>query len=104
MRRISTRKTYHRCKAGSRRGAAWVILVRIVGIGITMLVNIVLARWLSPEDFGDFLLLCNVMSLASMLAMMGLNAALVRFISESLGQGDVRLLGSACGSSSPWQW
>ena len=72
-----------------RRGAAWVISARVVGIGITMLVNIVLARWLSPEDFGDFLLLCNLMSLASMLAMMGLNMALVRFISESLGLGDV---------------
>jgi O-antigen/teichoic acid export membrane protein len=72
-----------------RRGAAWVILARVAGIGVTMLVNIVLARWLSPDEFGDFLLLCNIMSLASVLAMMGLNVALVRFISESLGQGDV---------------
>ncbi len=72
-----------------RTGALWVILGRSLGIGITMLVNVALARWLSPDEFGSFLLLSSVLALASLLAMVGLNQAIVRFISESLGMGDV---------------
>jgi O-antigen/teichoic acid export membrane protein len=72
-----------------RLGAAWVILGRSSGIGITMLVNMLLAHWLSPEEFGDFLLLSSVLALASVLATVGLNTAIVRFVSESMGRGDI---------------
>jgi O-antigen/teichoic acid export membrane protein len=71
-----------------RLGATWVILGRTLGIGVTMLLNVALARWLSPEDFGSFLLLNSLFALASLLSMLGLNTAMVRFVSESLGQGD----------------
>jgi O-antigen/teichoic acid export membrane protein len=54
-----------------------------------MLVNFVLARWLSPADFGSFLLLSSVLALASLLAMLGLNTALVRYVAESLGHQDI---------------
>ena len=72
-----------------RLGAVWVVLSRSLGVGVTMLVNAVLARWLSPEDFGSFLLLSSVLALASLLAMLGLNTALVRYVAESLGNQDV---------------
>jgi len=72
-----------------RLGAAWVIFGRSLGIGVTMLVNIALARWLTPEEFGSFLLLSSVLALATLLAMLGLDAAIVRFVPESLGKGDV---------------
>jgi O-antigen/teichoic acid export membrane protein len=71
-----------------RWGAVCVVLSRSLGVGVTMLVNVVLARWLSPEDFGSFLLLSSVLALASLLAMLGLNTALVRYVAESLGNQD----------------
>lgn len=72
-----------------RIGAMWVVLSRSLGVGVTMLVNVVLARWLSPSDFGSFLLLSSLLALASLLAMFGLNTALVRYVAESLGNQDV---------------
>ena len=72
-----------------RMGAVWVVLTRTLGVGVTMLVNIVLARWLTPSDFGNFLLLSSVLALASVLAMLGLNTALVRYVAESLGRKDI---------------
>jgi len=72
-----------------RFGAVWVVVGRCLGIGITVMVNIALARWLTPQDFGNFLLLSSVLGLASLVAMLGLNIAVVRFVSESLGKGDL---------------
>lgn len=72
-----------------RMGAVWVVVSRSLGVGVTMLVNVVLARWLSPADFGSFLLLSSVLALASLVAMFGLNIAVVRFVAESLGNRDV---------------
>jgi O-antigen/teichoic acid export membrane protein len=72
-----------------RTGAVWVVLSRSLGIVITMLVNMALARWLSPEAFGSFLLLSSVLAMGTLLAMLGLNVAVVRFVSGSLGRGDV---------------
>ena len=71
-----------------KKGAAWVLLARTSGIGVTMLCNIALARWLAPDAFGSFLLLSSLLALGSMLAMLGLNAAVIRFVSHSLGEGD----------------
>jgi O-antigen/teichoic acid export membrane protein len=59
-----------------------------LGIATTMLINVVLARWLSPDDFGLFLLLSSGLGFASLLAMFGLSVAIVRFVPESLGRGD----------------
>lgn len=72
-----------------RTGAVWVVFGRSLGIGVTMLVNMALARWLSPAEFGSFLLLSSVLAIGSLLAMLGLNTAVVRFVAESLGRGDV---------------
>jgi O-antigen/teichoic acid export membrane protein len=69
--------------------AVWVILGRSLGVAVTTLLNIVLARWLSHEDFGSYLLLTSALGFASVMAMFGLGAALVRFVCESLGRGDV---------------
>jgi O-antigen/teichoic acid export membrane protein len=71
------------------RGAVWVVLGRSLGVAVTTLVNIVLARWLSPDDFGSFVLLSSILAMASLLAMLGLNTALVRFVAASVGQHDV---------------
>ncbi len=73
-----------------RSGAFWVIGGRIAGIGVTLLANIVLARQLSPIDFGKFNLLSSVIALLSLLTMFGLSGAVVRLIPEQLAFGQGR--------------
>lgn len=84
-------------RPATRRGAAWVIAGRTMGIAATMLINVVLARWLSPDDFGLFLLLSSGLGFASLLAMFGLSVAIVRFVPESLGRGDLARARQAMG-------
>jgi len=68
-----------------RRQAVWVVGCRIVGIAATVASNILAARLLGPGEFGTYLFATTVMALGSLLAMVGLNEAALRFISESLG-------------------
>src|SRR5439155_17296782 len=70
-----------------RRQAVWVVGCRIVGIGATVASNILAARLLGPSEFGTYLFATTVIALGSLLAMVGLNEAALRFISESLGVG-----------------
>ena len=72
-----------------RAGAAWVVVGRFLGIAVTMLVNVVLARCLTPGEFGEFLVIGSVLGSASLLAMLGMNSAVVRFVSASVGLGDL---------------
>ena len=48
------------------RGALWVLLGRVLGIASTILVNILLARVMSPADFGNFVLVTSVMALGQL--------------------------------------
>jgi O-antigen/teichoic acid export membrane protein len=70
-----------------RRQAVWVVGCRIIGIAATVASNILAARLLGPGEFGTYLLATTVIALGSLLAMVGLNEAALRFISESLGLG-----------------
>jgi O-antigen/teichoic acid export membrane protein len=70
-----------------RRQAVWVVGCRTIGIVATVASNILAARLLGPGEFGTYLLATTVIALGSLLAMVGLNEAALRFISESLGLG-----------------
>lgn len=61
---------------------------RVLGIGVNVLTSAFLARLLSPADFGEFLVLLNLLAFAASLAMLGLGSAVVRFVAEKLGRGD----------------
>jgi O-antigen/teichoic acid export membrane protein len=54
-----------------------------------VLANVVLARMLTPREFGDFVVICSIASCASLVAMFGLNSAVVRFVGERLAIGDL---------------
>lgn len=69
-------------------GAVWIVVGRLLGVGVTMLINVVLARWLSHDDYGSYLLLTSLLALASLLGMLGLGPALARFVGEGLGHRD----------------
>jgi O-antigen/teichoic acid export membrane protein len=73
-----------------RVGAAWVVGSRILGILATLVAQIALARLLPPAEFGGFTLLVSVAAFAGGVAAMGLNGAMMRFVPESLAQGNPR--------------
>ena len=70
------------------RGGTWVVVGRFLGIGLTLVLNIVLARLLSPSDFGAFLVVLSILGFCATLGRFGLDRALVRFLSESLSRQD----------------
>jgi O-antigen/teichoic acid export membrane protein len=49
-----------------------------------VLANVVLARKLAPESFGDFVVVCSIANAASMVAIFGMNSGVVRFVAEQL--------------------
>lgn len=70
------------------RGGFWVLIGRVLGIGTTLLSNVVMARLMAPSDFGEFLLIVSIVSFASAVAMFGINHVMVRILGESLGLAD----------------
>lgn len=70
-----------------RSGAFWVVGGRLAGIGVTLLANVILARQLSPTEYGKFNLLSSLIALLSLFSMLGLSGAVVRFIPERLAYG-----------------
>lgn len=71
-----------------RTGARWVVATRVLGITVTLALNVVLARTLAPADFGHFTMLMSLLAFAGFFCMLGLSNAIVRFVAESMAQGD----------------
>lgn len=71
------------------RESVWVVGGRVFGIATAIGSNVVLARVISPADFGTYFVLASVLTFATLAAMFGLNTGLVRFVSESIGVGDL---------------
>lgn len=73
-------------------GGIWVVAGRMAGIGLTFLTNIVLARSLSPGEFGQFLMVVSMIGFLSILARFGLDRIVVRFVSEGHATGNEELV------------
>ncbi len=73
-------------------GGMWVLVGRIAGIGLTFVSNVVLARWLSPAEFGQFLMVVSFIGFLSILGRFGLDRILIRFVSEGLGSQNAILV------------
>lgn len=72
------------------RGGTWVVVCRVVGIGLAFALNVVLTRLLSPGEFGMFLFLLTALGFCATLGRFGLDRALLRFLSECLARKDHR--------------
>jgi len=72
-------------------GGAWSFSGRLAGAGLYFLLNVVLVRYLDPEDVGFFFVLLSVATGGALLAQMGVSQAATKLISEvlSLGRSDV---------------
>ncbi|MEK6749687.1 MAG: oligosaccharide flippase family protein [Pseudomonadota bacterium] len=68
-------------------GGAWVFVGRIIGAPAGFAVNILIARLLSPHDVGVYFLMVSLVLAAVAVAQWGLQIAVVRLVSEALGQG-----------------
>ena len=60
------------------RGAAWMVLLRIVDRGIALLSTVVLARLLLPADFGLIALAASLIAMFEVLGAVGLDVALIQ--------------------------
>ncbi len=69
---------------GYLTGIAGIVVVRMCGFFF----NILLARWLGPADFGEFILFTAVIAFAVMLSDAGFSAGVLRFVALYTGQGD----------------
>ena len=70
-------------------GGVWVVLGRGMSIIATVVMNALLARELSHEEFGAFFVARSLGAGLCLVAMLGWNSVLVRFVAESLGTGNV---------------
>lgn len=65
---------------GGMRSGATVIGLRIGAAGLAYMLVVILARWLSPQDFGRYSLIISVITLAAIVARLGADVAVVRFL------------------------
>jgi len=78
-------------KSGLLSGSVTGFLARISGSFGTLVSGMVLARMLSPADFGVYMLLFNVVVVASIMGTFGVGDAAVRFVGQSLGAGSTAM-------------
>ena len=71
-------------------GGIWVIGARFCGITSMVLTNVVLARKLAPEAFGDFVVVSSITNAGSLVAIFGMNSGIVRFVAEQLAHENLR--------------
>jgi O-antigen/teichoic acid export membrane protein len=68
------------------RGGAWAVVGRLLGLVLGVGINVLLARVLSPADFGRYFVALTTVSFLSILGMLGLNRAVVRFVGAALAK------------------
>lgn len=85
-------------------GGAWALGGRIASAFAVLAVNALLARLLSPRDFGAYFLAFSLVSVGALLGTLGLNQAIVRLVAESVGLNQhararriVRMVFGLCG-------
>jgi O-antigen/teichoic acid export membrane protein len=69
-------------------GGAWALCGRLVTAITGLVANALLARLLAPEEIGAYFLTLSLVSVASVIAQMGLDRTAVRLIAESRGLGN----------------
>lgn len=68
-------------------GGAWAVGGKVGAVVIGLACNVLLARLLTPQEFGTYLLVVSVVSVGALVGCLGLNNATVRLVAESMGLG-----------------
>jgi O-antigen/teichoic acid export membrane protein len=66
-------------------GSIWAFSGKVVGVVAALAVHALLARLLDPEAFGVYVLAVSLVTVASILASLGMNSAVVRLLGQSHG-------------------
>lgn len=72
-------------------GGAWALGGLVITAVTGLVVNVLLARLLNPEELGAYFIIVSLISVATLLAQLGMNYTVVRLVAESLGKGQLRL-------------
>lgn len=67
------------------RGVRAALFVRIFGVGMVFLVQMLLARWFGPEVFGEYIYVFTWITVLALIAKLGLDTATLRFVSAYAG-------------------
>lgn len=70
------------------RGSSWVLFGRVVSIVLGIVINALLARLLTPAEFGAYFTSFTMVIIGSLIAQLGLDRAVVRLVSAALGTGE----------------
>lgn len=68
-------------------GSSWAFGGRVGGATIGVVTNALLARVLSPSEFGAYFLALSIVSFGATVGALGLNKTTIRFVAESMGLG-----------------
>ncbi len=66
-------------------GSAWASAGRVITAITALATNALLARLLSPQEFGVYFLAFSIVQVGAILGELGLDQAVVRFVAESVG-------------------
>jgi O-antigen/teichoic acid export membrane protein len=66
------------------RGSSWAFGGRVGGAATGVLTNALLARMLSPTEFGAYFLVLSIISLGAVVGSLGLPKTVVRFVAENM--------------------
>lgn len=69
------------------KGGFWVASSKLLTILSALLINMLLARLLNPDDLGMYFVLTSIVNALSILGLMGMNRLVVRLIAEKLSTG-----------------
>jgi O-antigen/teichoic acid export membrane protein len=76
-------------KAHLLSGSAWSFGGKLMSAFMGITTNVLIARLLTPEEMGIYFLIFSFVSVATVLAQLGLNQAVVRLVAESLAINDL---------------
>ena len=68
-------------------GSAWTLTGKATSVLAALIVNALLVRLLSPQDFGAYLLALSMVSLGAAVGALRMNQLVVRSVAESMGLG-----------------
>lgn len=68
-------------------GGVWAVLFRVLAALSGLVVNGLIARLLLPVDVGNYFLIVSMVSVATMVAQMGMQYTVVRMVAEAMANG-----------------
>ena len=78
--------------AHARRGAVLAFTIRVVSAGLAYASQVLLARWMGAHDYGIFAYCWVWLTILGVLAPVGLNTSVLRFLPEYRKRGELGLL------------